>query len=91
MGIVKQYETGSQHAGRQRISGFPHDEEDHRDGQSPQSGRHCAESDIRNFVIDIGVADVVEQKVAIVANQPPHESEEQFAKWRVHIEEISSL
>jgi hypothetical protein len=29
--------------------------------------------------------------VAVIAYQPAHESEKQFAKWRVDIEEISSL
>ena len=91
MGVVEEHKRGGNNAGGQAIPRFPHDEVSHRHGQGSQNGRQCAERDIGDLVVNIGVANVVEVEMAIVAHKPAHEGEEELGKRRVHIEEVGPL
>ena len=74
MGIVKQDEGSSSDAGWQRIARFPHDHKDSWNGESTQKSRHGPVGDIGDLVVDVRVPYVVEEKVAIVADEPAGES-----------------
>lgn len=91
MRIVKQDEAGCQNAGRQRVARLPHDQEDDRNDQRAQERGQSSEGYIRDIVLDIGIADVVEQKVAIVTNEPADECEQKFGEGRVDVEEVGAV
>jgi hypothetical protein len=91
VGIVEEDETGGQDTGRQRVARLPHDHEDDRDGQGAHRGRHCAVCNVGHLVCDVRVANVLKQEIAIVADQPACESEQELAERRVHVEEVGSL
>jgi hypothetical protein len=91
VGIVEENETGSQNTGRQRVARLPHDHEDDRDGQGAHRGRHCAVCNVGHLVCDVRVANVLKQKLAIVADQPACESEQELAEGGVHVKEVGSL
>ena len=91
MGVVKQNQSGRQHTGRQRITRLPHDLEHHGHRESTESGGHGTESNIRDLVLNVRIANVLEQEVAIVSDQPAHQSKEEFTERRVNIEEIGAL
>jgi hypothetical protein len=42
-------------------------------------------------MFDIIVADIIEQKVSIIANKPPRKGKENLPHRRMHIEEIQPL
>lgn len=42
-------------------------------------------------MINIGVSDVIEQKVSVVSNEPPSERKEDFGERRMDIKEVCSL
>lgn len=91
MGVVEEHKASSQDTGGQRVARLPHDHENGRDGQSTHRGRHCAVRNVGDLVCDVRVANVLKQKLAIVADQPACEREQELAKRRVHIEEVGSL
>ena len=91
VGVVEEHKTGSQNTGRQRVARLPHDHEDGRDGQGPHRGGHCAVCNVGDLVCDVRVANVLKQELAIVADQPACESEQELAERRMHIEEVGSL
>jgi hypothetical protein len=91
VGIVEEDETGGQNTGGQRVARLPHDHEDDRDGQGAHRSRHCAVCNVGHLVCDVRVANVLKQEVAIVADQPACESEQELAERRVHVEEVGSL
>lgn len=91
MGVVKEHEPGCCHAGRQRISRLPHDQEDGRDGEGAHSSGHGTVGDVRDLVCDVRVADVLEQEAAIVADEPSGEGKKKLSEGRVDVEEVGSL
>lgn len=91
VGVVQEHETGSGDASWQRVSRLPHDHEDDWDGKSTERGGHSTVCDIGDLVGDVRVANVLEQEVALVSDEPAGECEEKFAERRVDIEEVGSL
>ena len=91
MGVVKYHQTGSQHTGWKRVARLPHNKEHHGNCQSTESSWHGTEGEVGHVVFDVRVADILEQKSSIKANEPAHAGKQQLSKRRVHIEEIGTL
>ena len=91
VGVVEEDKTGGNQASRKAVARLPHDHVDNGDGKGAENGGQRAESNIRDLVADVGIANVLEMEVAIIANQPAHKGKEQLAEWRVNIEEVCSL
>lgn len=91
VGIVKEDETGGKNTGGETVSGLPHDEVGNGNGQSTEDGGQSSEGHVRDLVGNVGVANVLEVEVTIVADQPAHKGEEKLSKGRVDIEEVGSL
>lgn len=88
--IEEDQSSGGQSCG-QRVARFPHDPEDGRHGESTHGGGHGSVCDIGDLVGDVRVSNVLKEELALVSNQPSSESEEEFAKRRVDIEEVGTL
>lgn len=88
---TEENETGSEKGGRNRVATLPHGKIDDRDSEGTEEGRHCAESDVRDLVVDVGITNVVELEVAIEADEPAHEGEKEFSERWMDIEEVGSL
>jgi hypothetical protein len=71
-------------------SAYP-DHEHNRHGERAQRGGHGAVCDIGDLVGDVRVADVLEEEVALVTDEPASEGEEELAKGRVNVEEVGAL
>jgi hypothetical protein len=91
VGVVEKHETGSGNASWQRIARLPHDEKNDRDGERAQRRGHGAVCDIWDLVGNVRIANVLEEKVALVSNQPSGEGEEKLSERRVDIEEVGAL
>lgn len=91
MGVIEKDESSSENASGQAVARLPHDQIGDGNGKGAENGRHSSVSDVGDLVGNIGVANVLEVKVAIVADQPAHEGEQELAKGRVDIEEVGSL
>ncbi|KAI7968902.1 hypothetical protein EIK77_007597 [Talaromyces pinophilus] len=89
--IVKNHQSGSQNTGWQRISRLPHDVKDDRNSQGSKSCGQSAVCEVGDFVRDVGIANILKGKAAIVADQPADEGKQQFGEWRVNVEEVGSL
>lgn len=89
--IVKHHQTSCQHTGWERISRLPHGQENNGNRQGTESGGHCAESKVRHIVVDVRVANVLEEEVTIVSDQPAHKGKQKLSEGRVHIEEVHAL
>lgn len=74
--IVEEDEAGSEDAGWKGIARFGHDEEDDWNGQCTQQSRESSEGDIWHPVVNVRVANVVEEEVAIETNKPADEGEQ---------------
>jgi hypothetical protein len=70
---------------------LPHDEEDGGNGKRAERGGHRTVCDVGNVVGNVGVADVLEEEFAFVANNPSCKGEQKLSKRRVDIEEVCSL
>lgn len=88
MGVVEQNQASGKNAGGKTVPRLPHDKVYHRDGQGAKEGREGAEGHVGNLVRNVGVANVLEVKVAIEANQPANKGKEELAERRVHVEEV---
>ena len=91
VGVIEKHKTGSGDAGGQGVSGLPHNEEDNRNGKRAKGGGHSTVCDIRNVVGDVGIADVLEEELALVTDEPASEGEQKLAERGVDIEEVGSL
>lgn len=91
MGVVEEDEAGSDYAGWQAVSRFPHDQVGDRDGQSTEERWQGSEGQVWHLVRDVGIANVLEVEVPIVTDQPAHEGEQQLAEGRVDVEEVCTL
>lgn len=91
MGIVEEDETGSNNAGRQAVSRFPHDHVGDGDGQGTEERWQGSEGQVWHLVRNVGIANVLKVKVPIVSNQPADEGEQQLAERRVDVEEVGTL
>ena len=89
--VVEEDKTGSGHACWQRVTRVPHDQEDDRYSQRTQSRRQSPVRDVRDFVGNVGISNVFEQKFSLVAYKVAHEGEQKLAKRWVDIEEVGSL
>lgn len=89
--VVKEDKTGGNQTSWKAITRLPHDQIDNRDGEGTENGGKRAKGDIRDLVADVGIANVLEVEVAIIADQPAHEGKEKLAKGRVHIKKVCSL
>jgi hypothetical protein len=91
VGVIEQNQPGGNYASRNAIARFPHDEVRYRYSQGAQNGGESSESHVGHLVIDVGIANVIEVEVAIVADQPTHEGEQKLGKGRVHVEEVGAF
>lgn len=91
VGVIEENEAGSEKGGRNGVSALPHGEIDDRDSEGTKEGRHRAEGDIGDPVINVGVSDVIELEVAVKADEPAHEGEQELSEWRMDIEEVCPL
>ena len=91
MGIVEEHESGRDDASWQGVARLPHDIEDHWDGQRTKQSWESTVCNIWDFVLNVGVSDVVEVEASIVANKVSDEGEEELCKRWVHIEEVCTL
>lgn len=73
VGIVEENQASRHNTSREAIAGLPHYQVGDGYRQGAQNGGHSTEGDIGNLVRNVGVADVLEVEVAIVANKPAHE------------------
>lgn len=89
--VIEENETGSKDTSRKGIAGFPHNQENDGNSQGAQQGWKSSEGDIWDLVLNVRVTDVVEEKMAVKANKPTDEGEQQLRKGRVDIEEVDSL
>jgi hypothetical protein len=71
-----------------RVSRFLHDEEHDGDGQTTEDGWQRTHANVRNVVICIAVADVLEHKVAIEADKPACQAEQELGERRMDIKVI---
>jgi hypothetical protein len=76
---------------RKAVARLPHDQEDHADRQRSHHGGHRSVCHVGNLVGDVRIANVLEEERPIVSNQPSSECEQELAKGRVYIEEVSAL
>jgi len=91
MGVVEEDKAGRGHACWQRVTRLPHDQEDDRDSQRAQSRGQSPVRHVRNFVGDVGISNIFEQKFPLIANKVAHEGEQKLAEGRVHVEEVGPL
>jgi hypothetical protein len=91
MGVVEEDQAGCHNGRWQGVARLPHDQEDGGDGESSQEGRQSTEGNVGDLIGDIRVANIVEEKVPVIANEPAHEGEEELSEGRVYIEEVGSL
>jgi hypothetical protein len=91
VGVIEEHKTCGSDAGRQRVSGLPHDEKDNGHRERAERGRHGTVRDIRNVVGNVGVANVLEEEFALVTDEPASEGEKKLSERRVDIEEVGSL
>ena len=91
MSVIKKHEASSSDASRQRISRLPHDKEDNGYSERTERRRHSTVCDIGNIVGNVGVADVLEKKFALVSDKPASEGEQELSEGRMDIEEVGSL
>jgi hypothetical protein len=91
VGVVEEHETGRSDAGWQRVARLPHDHEDDRNGKGAERGGHGAVCDIWDLVRDVGIANVLEEEVALVSDDPASEGKEELSERRMDIEEVGSL
>lgn len=89
--IVQENQASSDKASRQAVARLPHDHIGDGHGQCTEDGGQGSESDVGNFVGDVGVADIFEVEVAVIPNQPANKGKEQLGKRRVHIEKVGAL
>jgi hypothetical protein len=89
--VVKEDEGSRDDTSRKAVAGLPHDQEDHADRQRSHHGGHRSVGDVWNLVGDVRVANVLKEERSIVSNQPASECEQELAKGRVHVEEVSAL
>lgn len=91
VGVVEKDENGGDEAGGDTVARLPHDEVGDGDGQGTEDGGESTEGDVGDLVVNVGVANVFKLEVAVVANEPAHEGEEELGKRGVNIEEVGSL
>lgn len=91
MRVVEEDQTSGEDARGERVAGFPHDQKDHRNCQGAEGRRHGTKGNVGDLVLNVVVADVVEQEVAVIAHQPAHKGEKKLAEGRVDIEEVGAL
>lgn len=91
VGIVEKDKTSSYNASGQAVARLPHDHIGDGDCQRTEDRWEGTESHEWNFVRNVGVPNVLEVEVPIVANQPSHKCEEKLSEGWVHVEEIGSL
>ena len=89
--IVEENKTGRNDAGRKAVAGLPHDQIDNGNGQGSEESWERAEGHIGNLVRNVGIANVLEKKVAIIAYQPAGEREEELAERGMDVEEVCLL
>lgn len=86
--VVEKHEHGRAERSGQAVAALPHDLEDHGNREGTLDGRDGAEGNPRDLVLDVGVTDVLELEVTIVANEPADERDEELAEGRVDVEEV---
>lgn len=91
VGVIEEHEAGCGDAGRERVARLPHDQEDDWDGEGTKRGGHSTVCDIWDLVGNVRIADVLEEKLALVSNKPSSKCEEELSKRRVDVEEVGSL
>jgi hypothetical protein len=91
VGIIEEDKTSGEDASGKTVARFPHDKICDRDSQSTKSSGESSVRDIGNFIRNVGVADVLEVEVTIVANEPADKGEQKLAEGRVDVEKVGSL
>jgi hypothetical protein len=91
VGVVEEQKTSGEDTSGKTVARLPHDEVGNSDGQGAEGSGQSSESHVGDLVRNVGVANVIEVEVAIVADQPADKGEEKLAERRVDIEEVGSL
>jgi len=68
VGVIEEDEAGREDAGRERVTRLPHNEEDGRHGECSKERRQSSERHVWYLVLNVGVADVIEEEVAIITD-----------------------
>jgi hypothetical protein len=61
-----------------RVPTLPHDRKDDRRNRTPKERRKRPQSNVRNLVVNVRLADVFELEVAVVADEPALEGEKEL-------------
>ena len=88
---TEQHDRGREDGNNGGVTAFLHNSVDNRDSETAEDGGKSTHAHVGDMSLSVAVADVLEAKRPVIADEPASKTKEQFREGRVHVEVVLSL